>query len=222
MKKYGSKDVVRMEAIKEKSKGDYLDQIMYAYNMAVAITEPGKAMARGFAAQEIFGEQSVIGQVFFERAFGLSGGRDVRPVASVNAWEDTEEGIEGEYEGIPINEQPASRRENKLLGKGPRKFGQKCGNIIALGKINVIKGTGPQFNLYDYPSGTIEVWDAGKEKYRLIYTSHYDPISRIGDERDFKYDAKTVKWKMVDYIEVNYISNLAPMYGKSIMFFNYD
>ena len=103
-----------MESIKEKARGDYMNQVMYAYNMACAITEPGKAMARGYSAQEVFGEQSVICQVFFERAFDLSGGREVRPVASVNPLDTSEEGIEAEYENIPMHEQPASRRDFKL------------------------------------------------------------------------------------------------------------
>jgi len=221
MKKYGSKDIMRMESIQQKARGDYMQQIMYAYNMACAITEPGKAMARGYAAQEVFGEQSAIGQVFFERAYDLSGGREVRPVASVNQWEDTDEGIEAEYDGIPINEQPASRREDTILFN-PRKPIKTIAPIAALGKINTIKGSGPKFNLYENPTGTIEVWQTEGGKYRLLYTSHYDPIWGIGCKRQFSFEGKIEKWEMVDYIEAKNISNLAPIYGKSINIYMYD
>ena len=64
MKNYGTKDIMRMESIRDKSgKDDFMTQVMYAYNMACAITEPGKALARGYAAQKVFGEYSAIAQV---------------------------------------------------------------------------------------------------------------------------------------------------------------
>jgi len=222
MKKYGSKDIMRMESIREKARGDYMQQIMYGYNMACAITEPGKAMARGYAAQEIFGEQSAMGQIFFERAYDLSGGRDVRPVASVNQWENSEEGIEAEYEGIPENEQPASRRDNCIMFIPGQHIKTAKVPLAALGKINTIKGTGPKFNLYDYASGTIEVWQTDGGRYRLVYTSHYDPVYGLGCKRQFTFEGKTEEWEMVDYIEANLVSNLAPIYGKSINIYTYD
>jgi len=223
MKKYGSKDIMRMESISEKAHGDYMQQMLYAYNMSCAITEPGKAMARGYAALAVFGEQSALGQVFFERAFNLSGGKEVKPVASVNPWEDTEEGIEAEYENIPIEEQPASRRPNKIIFKeGNISPKTSFSNIMAHGKINVIKGSGPQFNIFNYYSkGTVEVWETGG-KYRLVYTSNYDPNFGIGMKRVFKYDNKSVEWNLVDYIEAVHIANLAPLYGKSILIYSYD
>jgi len=220
MKKYGSKDIMRIESIRKKSQGDYLNQIMYAYNMSCAITEPGKAMARGYAAQEVFGEYSALAYVFFERAYDL-GGVDVKPVASVNTWENTEEGIEAEYEGIPKNELPASRRNKKLFFT-QSKFKTPFSRLINLGKINVIKGSGPKFNLYDHSTGTLEIWKAENGTYKIVYTFHYEPIYRIGDKRTFKYDNKTVIWEMIDYIEVENVSNLAPLYGKSIAVFNYN
>lgn len=221
MRNYGSKDVMRMESIKEKARGDYMNQVMYAYNMACAITEPGKAMARGYSAQEVFGEQSVICQVFFERAFDLSGGREVRPVPSVDPLDTSDEGIEAEYEAIPIDEQPASRRPDKLVTTGT-KHKNPFSKIVALGKINVHKGSGPQFNLRDHPVGTMEMWQTDEGKYRMIYTTHYDPIYKIGDQRAFKYDDKTTEWKMVDYIEAKHVSNFAPLYGKSVNIYTYD
>lgn len=211
-----------MESIREKAHGDYMQQMLYAYNMSCAITEPGKAMARGFAAQEIFGEQSAMGQVFFERAYDLSGGKEVRPVASVNQWEDTEEGIEAEYNDIPINEQPASRRADPILHKEGQLIKTTIVPLLPAGKVNTIKGTGPQFNLYDSPSGTIEVWQTEGGKYRLTYTVHYEPIYGIGTGRRFKFDNKEEEWTLVDYIEARYIANLAPMYGKSIPVYYYN
>ena len=222
MKNYGSKDIMRMESIKEKARGDYMQQIMYAYNMACAITEPGKAMARGYAAQEIFGEASAVGQVFFERAYDLSGGKEVRPEASVNQWEDTTEGIEAEYEGIPIEEQPASRRDDTIMFMPGQVIKTSKVPLVALGKINTIKGTGPKFNLYNNPSGTMEMWQTDGGRYRMIYTSHYEPIYGIGAARQFAFEGKVEEWKMIDYIEAKYVSNLAPLYGKSINIYWYD
>ena len=218
MKKYGSKDIERMESIKDKSYGDYMSQLNYAFNMASAITEPGKAMARGYAAQEIFGENAAIAYVFFERAFDL-GGKDVKPVASVNAVDD----VDAEYANIPVEERPASRRDNPRILEGTVNRKTPWANIVALGKINTIKATGPKFNLYDYPSGTIEVWKPQTgSTYRLIYTSNYESVYYINEERSFKYDDSIQAWTMVDYIESNFISNLAPLYGKSIAIFCYD
>jgi hypothetical protein len=222
MKKYGSKDIMRMDSIREKARGDYMQQIMYGYNMACAITEPGKAMARGFAAQEVFGDQSAMGQVFFERAFDLSDGKVVRPVASVNPLDDSEEGIEAEYDNIPMDEQPASRRPHYITYRGRSSHQTSIAALASYGKINTIKGTGPGINLYDNPSGTIEVWQTDGGKYRLVYTSHYDPIYGIDAIKQFKHEGKVEEWKCVDYIDTKYISNLAPLYGKSILIFCYD
>ena len=80
---------MRMESIRDKSNEEYMTQLNYAFNMASAITEPGKAMARGYAAQEIFGEHSAVAAVFFERAYDL-GGEDVKPAASVNAFDNVD------------------------------------------------------------------------------------------------------------------------------------
>jgi hypothetical protein len=217
MKKYGSKDVMRMESIREKSSGDYMSQLNYAFNMATAITEPGKAMARGFAAREIFGGMSAVAAVFFERAHNL-GGENVKPTASVNAFED----VDAEYAAIPLEERPGSLRNNpKIIGNKIIKRKTAYSNLVSLGKLSTIKGTGPKFNLYDYPPGTIEVWEENG-KFRLIYTSHYESLYFINEERSFKYDSKMVEWTLVDYIESDYVANLAPLYGKSIMIFSYD
>ena len=56
----------------------------------------------------------------------------------------------------------------------------------------------------------------------MIYTTHYDPIYKIGDQRVFKYDGKMPEWKMVDYIEAKHVSNFAPLYGKSVNIYTYD
>jgi len=217
MKKYGSKDLMRMESIRDKAYGDYMSQLNYAFNMASAITEPGKAMARGYAAQEIFGEHTAVAQVFFERAYDL-GGKDVRPVASVNAFDD----IDSEYANIPLEERPASKQDNPRILKGTIKRKTTSSNLVALGKVNTIKGTGPKFDLYKYPNGTLEVWKAPTGTFRLVYTSHYESIYYINEDRNFKYDDKVQNWIMVDYIESKFISNLAPLYGKSIAIFCYD
>lgn len=221
MKNYGSKDLMRMESIRDKANGDYMHQLLYAYNMSSAITEPGKAMARGYAAQEFFGEHAAIAQIFFERAYDL-GGEDVRPEASVNPLDTSDEGIEELYTEIPENEQPASRRENKLILKGQTSRRTSFSNLVSLGKLNLIKGTGPQFNLYEYPSGTIEIWQTESGKPRMIYTGNYEPNFFIGESRTFKYLDKSETWTLIDYIESEFISNLVPLYGKSILIYNYN
>jgi len=45
----------------------------------------------------------------------------------------------------------------------------------------------------------------------------------IGESRKFNIDGvKLEEWKMIDYIESEYVSSLAPLYGKSIPIYNYD
>jgi len=87
---------------------DFMTTTMYANQMAQLITDPGKAMARGFAAQEFFGEYSPIAYIFFERANVLSGGYAVRPNAS-ETWTRNDD-IEDIYSEIPVEKQPMSRR----------------------------------------------------------------------------------------------------------------
>jgi len=231
MKKFGSKDTMRMDSIINKSNGDYMTQILHCYNMACAITDPGKAMARGFAAQESFGEHSPCAAVFFERAYDL-GGKDVIPIASVNPWENSEQGIEAEYSNIPENEQPMSRRSsfNSIKNVIMPKRKTSISPLTFLGKLNLIKASSPLIDLHKYPYGTIEVWEAEEGKYRLIYTSHYESTFYIGEERQFKYTSevagnkseKVVTWNLIDYIETKFVSNLAPLYGKSISIFSYE
>lgn len=221
MKNYGSKDLMRMESIRDKAPNDFMTQMMYAYNMSCAITEPGKALARGYAAQEVFGEYSPICAVFFERAYNL-GGSSVVPSASENPWDDSEEGIEQLYLEIPENEQPATRRPNPMVLSGEISRRTSWSALAYLGKLNLIKGSGPNFDLRKYPLGTIEVWETEDEKYRIIYTGNVEPNYLIGEERTFKYEGKEVIWKMVDYIESEFVANLAPLYGKSLPIYNYD
>jgi len=219
MKTHGSKDIMRMKSIQTKALGDYMDALLYAYNMSCAITDPGKAMARGYAAKEVFGEHSALSQIFIERAIDL-GGNNVRAVASLNPIDNSEEGIESEYEYIPIDQQPASRRLDQIVIN--TKYKTPHSLIVPLGKINTVKGTGPQFNLHEQFGGTIEVWRNEKGGYRLIYTSNCDPNFSIGSNRDFKFNEKIENWELVDYIEANYIANLTPLYGKSINIYCYD
>lgn len=221
MKNYGSKDIMRMESLRDKAPDDFMTQMLHAYNQACAITEAGKALARGYAAQEVFGEYSPISAVFFERAYKL-GGEGVDPSASENQWDTSDEGIEELYADIPENEQPASRRPNPKVTKGKIQRKTSWSNLVYLGKLNLIKGSGPQFNLRDYPIGTMELWKNDDGRYRMIYTGNWEPNYLIGEERTFKYDNKEVIWEMIDYIDTEFVVNLAPLYGKSIAIYNYD
>lgn len=221
MKNFGTKDVMRMESVRDKAPNDFMTQMMYAYNMACAITEPGKALARGYAAREVFGEYSPMSAVFFERAYNLGGDRVV-PVASENQWDTSAEGIEELYLEIPEDEQPASRRPGAKMLTGEIIRKSSWSQLVALGKLNLIKGSGPKFDLHESPVGTIEVWETEDEKYRIIYTGNWEPNYLIGEKRTFRFDDKEVKWKMVDYIDTEFIANLAPLYGKSLVVYNYD
>lgn len=224
MKNFGSKDIMRMESLQDKSRGDYMTQLLNAYNMACAITDAGKAMARGYAAQEVFGEQAAIAQVFFERAYDISGGEAIRPAASENPYDTSSEGIEEEYETIPLNEQPASRRPEHEVKKWVEGHKPKTSfsNLDYRGKINVIKGEGPEMKLYYYSVGTIEVWKSETGKPRLVFTSNYEPNFGIGIVRQFRYDNKIVEWELIDYIEIENVANLAPLYGKSLPIYCYN
>jgi hypothetical protein len=232
MKNFGTKDMMRMEDMASKSGGNYNDPLssqdfmttaMYAHQMAQLITDPGKAMARGYAAQEFFGELPPIAYIFFERADKLSDGNPVRPNESENWTIKDEDDIEEVYMDIPIEQQPITRRQEVII---PDKFPPRkrsTSSLIYLGKLNTIKGTGPQFNLYDYPVGTIEVWEGPTGKPRIIYVNNYEPNYKIGEPRNMNIDGvKNEEWKMIDWIESEYISNLAPLYGKSIPIYNYD
>lgn len=232
MKTFGSKDLMRMKSIEDKAHGDYMKQLVHAWNMACAITDPGKSMARGFAAQERFGQHSAVAAVFFERAHDI-GGTDIRPTVSANPWDTSAEGIEAEFDNIPENEQPGSRRKvRKEMSKeqSAKIKRSTISTLAALGKLSLTKGTGVQFNLYDYPTGTIEVWITEDEKYRLVYTSHYESVFYINEDRNFVYEStvagnkstKNVKWELIDYIESKHALNLAPLYGKSLPIFCYD
>jgi len=218
--KYGNKDIMRMESIRDKSHGDKFKELQYALNMANAIDLAGKAMARAYAAQEIFGEYSPVAYIFFEKAYDL-GGEDVKPEASViiAGTTDSEDVIEEAYSNIDEDKLPASRRPDKNPVSRTKK--NKVSNLYPLGRINVVKGSGPNYSVYDFPGGITEVW-ATKSKPRLIITANNEPNFNIGDLHDFSYNGKTYQWKMIDYIESEYMGNLAPLYGKSLTSYNYD
>jgi hypothetical protein len=94
--------------------------------------------------------------------------------------------------------------------------------IVPMGKINVVKGSGPQFDVHYTKSGTMEMWKTEDGKYRMIYTGNPEPNYGIGTEKEFKYEDKFVKWVMVDYIEVGNMMNLMPMYGTSLTSYSYN
>lgn len=62
------KDVMRLDDILGKAKGDQNKQIQLATNMAKAITNPDKAMRRFEAAQEQLGDNHPVTKIFARRA----------------------------------------------------------------------------------------------------------------------------------------------------------
>jgi hypothetical protein len=183
-------------------------------------------MARGYASIEVYKSlYSPIAGIFFTRACDLSGENDIRNIqtmASMNSVGDDEEAIEAAFSRIPIEKQPASRREithkNKLYNTN--KIGYST--ITSLAKINVVKGTGPYFDMKIMKNGTMEVWETQDHKIRLIYTGGANPLSGINDKKDFKFDGKRETWTMIDYIEIINMMNLQPLYGTSLTAYMYN
>jgi len=223
---YGTKDLMRIQDIFKKSDGDLYEAFKLAVRMAGEIEDPGKAMARGYAAIDVYkSPYSPIAGVFFTRACDLSGEsdiRDIRTMASMNSVGDDEEAIEMAYRSIPIEKQPASRRSDS-----PQKHffnSNKIGysTITSLAKINVVKGTGPHFDMKFMKNGTMEIWKNPDQKIRLVYTGSANPLSNINDQKDFKFEGKRETWTMIDYIEVINMMNLQPLYGASLTSFMYS
>jgi hypothetical protein len=139
-------------------------------------------------------------------------------MASMNSV-DGEEAVEAAYNNISIEKQPASRRNEtpiKAAISNKRGFFE----LLSLAKINVVKGTGPNFNVHDV-TGTIEVWKNETSKIRIIHTGSPIPTALIGDKREFRFEGKRENWTMVDYIEVKHMMNLMPLYGTSITGYMY-
>jgi hypothetical protein len=223
---YGTKDLMRIQDIRYKSNGDLIEELKLAIRMANEIEEPGKAMARGYASIAVYNSlYSPVAGVFFTRACELSGETDIRNIrtmASMNSVGDDEEAIEAAYSQIPIEKQPASRRPPESWEKANVSNRRGFSDIDSLAKINVVKGTGPGFDMKYMKNGTIEVWKTPDEKIRIVYTGNSLPTSLIGDQKDFKFDGKRETWTMVDYIEIYNMMNLQPLYGASITGFMYN
>lgn len=210
---YGNKDLMRMNDIRIKSEGNWLKEMSLAKQMAELISLPGKAQARGYAAQSVFGNYSPLAYIFFERAF-LLGGEGVLAEASINNIENLDEA----FNGILEENLPASRRKNSICNI---RSNPKPSYIESMGKISLIKGTGPEFNIHTYSIGVVEVWDAGTKLSRLIWTANIEPNFNINDTHNFIIDKKNYTWTMLDYIDTIDIVNLVPLYGKNLMIYNY-
>ena len=223
---YGTKDLMRIQDIMKKSDGDLFEAFKLAVRMAGEIEDPGKAMARGYAAIEVYKSlYSPIAGVFFTRACDLSGENDIRNIrtmASMNSVGDDEEAIEMAYRNIPIEKQPASRRGNIPRNKSYNTSKIGYSSLTSLAKINVVKGTGPHFDPRIMKTGIMEIWKTQDEKTRMIYTARSEPLSGINDQKDFKFEGKRETWTMIDYIEVSNMMNLQPLYGSSLTSFMYS
>lgn len=223
---YGTKDLMRIQDIMKKSDGDLFEAFKLAVRMAGEIEDPGKAMARGYAAIEVYKSlYSPIAGVFFTRACDLSGENDIRNIrvmASMNSVKGDEDAIEEAYARIPAEKQPASRRPQETWEKIKTSNKRGFSDLLPLAKINVVKATGPGFDIKYMKNGTMEVWKTPDDKIRLVYTGSCIPTSLIGEQKDFKFDGERETWTMVDYIEVANMMNLQPIYGSSLTAFMYS
>ena len=222
---YGTKDIMRIQDIRMRANGDFIEEVKLAYKMANEIELPEKALARGYASIQVYGSNySPIAGIFFERACALSGESDIRNIdvaASMLSVEDNEEAIEQAYSRIPIDKQPASRKfdyphEKAQIKKRP------FYDLLSLAKINIVKGTGPNFDAKYMKTGTIEVWKTEADKVRIVYTSSPIPTALFGETREFRFEGKREKWTMADYIEVYNMVNLQPLYGTTITAYMYN
>lgn len=219
---HGTKDLMRILDIRKRANNDFLEEVKLAVLMANEIELPGKAMARGYASIEVYRNlYSPIAGIFFTRACELSGESDIRNIramASMNSVTD-EDAVEEAYSRIPIEKQPASRRDEPQI---KAQISNKRGffELLSLAKINVVKGTGPSFDSQQV-TGTIEVWITPTNKFRIIHTGSPIPTALMGDQREFRFEGKRENWTMVDYIEVKHMMNLQPLYGTSITGYMY-
>lgn len=222
---FGTKDSMRIMDIREKADGDFIEEVKLAVRMANEIEESGKAMARGYAAIAVYhSNHSPIAAIFFERACELSGEiniNNIKSMASMISVDDDKDAIEAAFSKIPIDEQPASRRSYNSQQKAAISNKRGFFELLSLAKINVVKGTGPNFDAHENNTGTIEVWKNDKERIRIIYTGSPVPTALIGDKREFRFEGKRENWTMADYIEVYNMTNLQPLYGTSITGYMY-
>lgn len=224
MQPYGTKDVMRIQDIRQKANGDLVEEVKLAIRMANEIEEPGKAIARGYASIAVYhNNYSPLAGIFFTRACELSGESDISNIKTMASMTsvDNEEAIETAYSRIPIEKQPASRRVGYPHEKASISNKKGYFELTQLAKINVVKGSGPNFDSFYQNTGTIEVWKNESEKTRIIYTGSPIPTALIGDKREFRFDGKRESWNMVDYIEVYNMTNLQPLYGTSITGYMY-
>ena len=225
MQPYGTKDIMRIQDIRQRADGDFIEEAKLAYKMANEIELPGKAMARGYAAIQVYqNNYSPIAGIFFTRACELAGEKDIRNIdisASMLSVDNNEEAIEQAYSRIPIEKQPASRRFDYPHEKADISKKKTFFDLLSLAKINVVKGAGPNFDSKYIKTGTIEIWKTDTKKIRIIYTGSPIPTALFGDIREFRFEGKREKWTMVDYIEVYNIVNLQPLYGTTITAYMY-
>jgi len=236
----GSKDIVRIKSLREKSKGDPDKEIQYAENMAKAITKAGKAQARGEAAIFVFQGPNPVSDVFFKRVSELTGGEAIESTASkmpgekpsYRKWKQpasqliSNEQKGGSGGGFSRTNNPHAAlgigdygAEVKVLGPNDNKYGRES-SILPIGKVNLMSGNSDHFNIFDNQDAEsyVEVWKTEKGAFKIILTSGQpSPINLL---KDFRHDQS---WrsifrnaKMVDYTMVKDMPGLIPFYGRSL------
>ena len=240
---YGQKDLVRMEDIKTKADGDPEVEIKLATTQAKLINKGPKAAARAEAAEEVFGSDHAVTQIFREKAaeLGASVGKASQGVlAPVKAPAGKGEKLEREFKRKKIL--PSERlggedvESGGSFGRGDGDVFQKMGigrfakppetsneyvwhkaAILPIGWVDLGSGESKYFNVKE-DGGMAEIWETPEGRYRLIITSG-TPSQKIGVTQDFKHDqtwqqiSKTGSWKFIDYLPTADLMELVRVYG---------
>lgn len=229
---FGQKDLVRMQDIKTKSAGNHNKEISLATTQANIIQDAGKAQARAEAAEEVFGPDSDISQIFHDRAVQL-GGSGVKSKASkavlapviapVGKGEKLERKFKTQYI-LPSERVGAARADDggafqrrsdifKQMGIGrfseataPEIGGSRikgAASILPIGRVNFGTGESQYFNVYDTYNGTAEIWKDQMNNLKVVFTSGDKPLAKINDYRGFRHDQTGAR--MGEWILMDYV-----------------
>lgn len=215
---FGQKDIVRMQDIQTKSAGNHERELSLATTQANIIKNAVKAKARAEAAEEVFGVDSDIANIFHDRAREL-GGSYVQSRASKGVLAPVKgpkvkgEKLEREFKkkhilpsermGAVTADEPGgggfSRTGDVFKDIGIGRYAQKPettdevryrpSSILPIGSVDFGSGECKYFNVYEtWPDSTAEVWQTQGGKYKLIFTSGSSPFGKIGLKSGFRHD----------------------------------
>jgi len=113
------------------------------------------------------------------------------------------------------------------------KEGSYGSSILPLGKVNLITGKCPIFNIYDTYDGTAEIWKTSSYRmpsksqppvtHKIVFTSDKKPDKKKGERETFYHDQTRREfgtWELVDFARVKDMKKLAK-YGKVLNGYTY-